>query len=152
MPIRAEKVPPLGDWKSVPLVYKYFWSYLCIQTTSLGDFQRGTQLLPSSKDLEMAGGQSLKFKKRSEIYHFYLINQNFSTLFFQLQTLMACHSYSHRHFCFDKLILCTKWPNFTMPFYYAKVPKSKNELTNVHVGQKHPFTQNLGLYLKKWQF
>ena len=52
-------------------------------------------------------------------------------------------TYSHRHFCFDKLILCTKWPNFTMPFYYVKVPKSKNELTHVHVGQKRPFTQKI---------
>ena len=51
--------------------------------------------------------------------------------------------YSHRHFCFDKLILCTKWPNFTTPFYYVKVPKSKNELTHVHVGQKRPFTQKI---------
>ena len=60
-------------------------------------------------------------------------------LSYDLQTL----NYSHRHFCFDKLILCTKWPNFTTPFYYVKVPKSKNELTHVHVGQKRPFTQKI---------
>ena len=42
-----------------------------------------------------------------------------------------------------KPILCTKWPNFTMPFYYVKVPESKNELTYVHVGQKPPFTQKI---------
>ena len=42
-----------------------------------------------------------------------------------------------------KPILCTKRPKFTMPFYYVKVPKSKNELTHVHVGQKHPFTQKI---------
>ena len=42
-----------------------------------------------------------------------------------------------------KPILCTKWPNFTMPFYYIKVPKSKNELTHIHVGQKHSFTQKI---------
>ena len=40
-------------------------------------------------------------------------------------------------------ILCYKWPNFTMPFYYVKVPKSKNELTYVQVGQKRPFTQKI---------
>ena len=57
--------------------------------------------------------------------------------------LAVSYSYSHRHFCFDKLILCTKWPNFTTPFYYVKVPKSKNELTHVHVGQKRPFTQKI---------
>merc|ERR1712083_605773 len=51
--------------------------------------------------------------------------------------------YSHRHFCFDKADFSTKRPNFTMPFYYVKVPKSKNELTHVHVGQKHPFTQKI---------
>ena len=42
-----------------------------------------------------------------------------------------------------KPILCYKWPNFTMPFYYVKVPKSKNELTYVQVGQKRPFTQKI---------
>ena len=42
-----------------------------------------------------------------------------------------------------KPILCYKRPNFTMPFYYVKVPKSKNELTHVHVGQKRPFTQKI---------
>ena len=42
-----------------------------------------------------------------------------------------------------KPILCTKWPNFTMPLYYIKVSKLKNELTNVHVGQKHPFIQKI---------
>merc|ERR1719266_2745062 len=51
--------------------------------------------------------------------------------------------YSHRHFCFDKADFSTKWPNFTMPFNYVKVPKSKNELTRLHVGQKHPFTQKI---------
>ena len=56
---------------------------------------------------------------------------------------MAVGIYSHRHFCFDKLILCTKWPNFTTPFYYVKVSKSKNELTHVHVGHKRPFTQKI---------
>ena len=30
-----------------------------------------------------------------------------------------------------------------MPFYYVKVPKSKNELTYVQVGQKRPFTQKI---------
>ena len=29
-----------------------------------------------------------------------------------------------------------------MPFYYVKVPKSKNELTYVQVGQKRPFIKN----------
>ena len=57
--------------------------------------------------------------------------------------LFSYVQYSHRHFCFDKLILCTKWPNFTTPFYYVKVPKSKNELTHVHVGQKRPLTQKI---------
>ena len=42
-----------------------------------------------------------------------------------------------------KPILCYKRPNFTMPFYYVKVPKSKNELTYVQVGQKRPFTQKI---------
>ena len=40
-------------------------------------------------------------------------------------------------------ILCTEQPNFTTPFYYVKVPKSKNELTYVQVGQKRPFTQKI---------
>ena len=40
-------------------------------------------------------------------------------------------------------ILCTEQPNFTTPFYYVKVPKSKNDLTHVHVGQKPPFTQKI---------
>ena len=43
----------------------------------------------------------------------------------------------------SKPILCTKRPNFTMPFYHVKVPKSKSELTHVHVGQKRPFTQKI---------
>ena len=30
-----------------------------------------------------------------------------------------------------------------MPFNYIKVPKSKNELTHVHVGQKRPFTHKI---------
>ena len=30
-----------------------------------------------------------------------------------------------------------------MLFYYVKVPNSKNELTHVHVGPKHPFTQKI---------
>ena len=49
-----------------------------------------------------------------------------------------------------KQILCTKRPNFTMPFYYVKVPKSKNELTHVHVGQKRPFTQKIRSLAQKW--
>ena len=51
--------------------------------------------------------------------------------------------YSHRHFCFDKADFSTKRPNFTMPFNYVKVPKSKNELSHVHVGQKRPYTQKI---------
>ena len=43
----------------------------------------------------------------------------------------------------SKPLSCTKPSNFTMPFYYVKVPKSKNELTHVHVGQKCPFTQKI---------
>ena len=43
----------------------------------------------------------------------------------------------------SKPILFTKPPNFTMPFYYVKGPKSKNELTYVQVGQKRPFTQKI---------
>ena len=30
-----------------------------------------------------------------------------------------------------------------MPFNYVKVPKSKNELSHVHVGQKRPYTQKI---------
>ena len=30
-----------------------------------------------------------------------------------------------------------------MPFNYVKVPKSKNELSHIHVGQKHPYTQKI---------
>ena len=51
-----------------------------------------------------------------------------------------------------KPILCYKRPNFTMPFYYVKVPKSKNELTYVQVGQKRPFTQKIRSLAQKWQF
>ena len=51
--------------------------------------------------------------------------------------------YSHRHFCFDKADFSTKRLNFTMPFNYVKVPKSKNELSHVHVGQKRPYTQKI---------
>ena len=43
----------------------------------------------------------------------------------------------------SKPILLTKPPNFTMPFNYVKVPKSTNELSHVHVGQKRPFTQKI---------
>ena len=49
-----------------------------------------------------------------------------------------------------KPILCTKRPNFTMPFYYIKVSKSIKELTHVHVGQKHPFTQEIRSLAQKW--
>ena len=42
-----------------------------------------------------------------------------------------------------KPILCYKRPNFTMPFYYVKEPKSKNELTHVQVVQKRPFPQKI---------
>jgi hypothetical protein len=36
-----------------------------------------------------------------------------------------------------------------MPFNYVKVPKSKNELSHVHVGQKRPFTQKIRSLGKK---
>ena len=57
------------SWKSTNLkifssVYRFAWFYLCFQISSLGTFKRGTWLLPSSKDLEMAGPQSLKSEKK----------------------------------------------------------------------------------------